>query len=185
MRSQSTCSMTVGSIGSTGRRSTLNSLSSNIRFQGGVMQSSGELLFSEGYSDRILTFDPSGNVSDVNVHRPQFKPGALALGPDRSLFVINQAMQELAVFDRIGNFLRACPLPAAVNRIAVDDSLNAYLLERSGSQIWQVDRRNRVQKVSAEELGLRFVGFDIAVHHRWLYLLDRGQCILRFRLAAG
>lgn len=165
-------------------RGLLSPLSSNIRFQGGAMQASGELVFSDGYSDRILTFDPSGNVSDINVHRPQFKPGALALGPDRSLFVINQGMQEMAVFDRIGNFLRACPLPAAVSRIAVDDSLNAYLLERSGSQVWQVDRRNQVRKVSAEELSLRFVAFDIAVHQRWLYLLDRGQCIMRFRLAA-
>jgi len=162
----------------------LSPLSSNVRFQGGVMRPSGELVFSDGYSDRILTFDPSGNVSDVNVHRPQFKPGALALGPDRSLFVINQGMQEMAVFDGIGNLVRACPLPAAMSRIAVDDSLNAYLLERSGNQVWQVNRRNQVRKVSAGELGLRFVAFDIAVHHHWLYLLDRGQCILRFRLAA-
>jgi hypothetical protein len=160
-----------------------STLSSNIRYEGAAMLASGELLFSDGYSDRILTFDPSGTVSDVNARRPEFKPSALASGPDNRIFVINQGDQELAVFDRIGNFLRACPLPGPANRVAVDDSANAYLLDRTGTQVWQITRRNQVRKVTAEELGIRFVAFDIAVHHNWLYLLDQGRRVLRFRLA--
>lgn len=166
-------------------KGSLSALSSNIRYQGATMLSSGELLFSDGYSDRILTFDPSGTVSDVNAHRPQFKPSALAAGPESRIFVINQGDQELAVFDRIGDLVRTCPLPAPVNRVAIDDSANAYLLDRAGSQVWQITRRNQVRKVTASELGIQFVAFDIAVHHDWLYLLDQGRRVLRFRLASA
>lgn len=161
----------------------LSPLSSNIRYQGAAIGKSGELLFSDGYSDRILTFDPSGTVSDLNVHRPQLKPTGLALGPDDRLFVVNQGDQELTIFDRIGNFQRACPLPAPATRVAVDDSANAYLLDRAGNQVWQITRRNQVRKVTAADLGIQFVAFDIAVHQDWLYLLDRGHRVLRFRLA--
>ena len=132
----------------------MSALSSNIRYQGATMLASGELLFSDGYSDRILTFDPSGTVSDVNAHRPQFKPTALAAGPENRIFVINQGDQELAVFDRIGDVVRTCPLPAPVNRVAVDDSANTYLLDRAGTQVWQITRRNQVRRVTASELGI-------------------------------
>lgn len=160
-----------------------STLSSNIRYEGAAMLASGELLFSDGYSDRILTFDPSGTVSDVNAHGPQFKPSALAPGPDNRIFVVDQGDLELSVFDRIGNSLRACPLPGPVTRVAVDDSANAYLLDRTGTQVWQITQRNQVRKVTASELGIQFVAFDIAVHHNWLYLLDQGRRVLRFRLA--
>lgn len=165
---------------SNGSQSTLGS---NIRYEGAAMLASGDVLFSDGYSDRILTLDPSGTVSDVDAHRPQFKPSALAAGPGKTIFVNDQGDQELAVFDRIGDFLRACPLPGPVTRVAVDDSANAYLLDRTGTQIWQITRRNQVRRVTAEELGIQFVAFDIAVHHDWLYLLDQGRRVLRFRLA--
>jgi len=165
-------------------RGLLSTLASNIQYQGCVMLPGGELVLSDGYSDRLLTFDASGTVSDINAHRPQFKPGALARGADNSLFVINSGLQELTVFDRIGNLLRTCPLPSAMSRVAVDDSLNAYLLERAGGQIWRVNRHNQLRKVAGEELGIRFVAFDIAIHQQWLYLLDSGRRVLRFRLAA-
>jgi hypothetical protein len=157
-------------------------LGSNIRGTSPILLGSGELAFIDAYSGHVLILDPTGGITDYNAQRDGFQPSALVFGRDGNFYFLNQARQEVAVLNRVGNLVRRLPLPGPSRKLGVDDSLNVYLLDQTGTEIAQVNPKGVVARVGAEELGLRFVATDMVVNHQWLFLLIDGQRILKFQL---
>ena len=162
-------------------RGTMNQASSNVQGHSAVALSSGQLAFSDGFSDRILILDPSGTMSDYNV-QVSLQPGGITFGPDGNFYVLDQMRQSVMILNRVGSLVRSFALPGPSLRIAVDDSLSVYLLERAGGRIWQVDRHNSVATISAAELGVNLAATDMVVSSPWLYLLSHGQYLLKLHL---
>jgi hypothetical protein len=160
----------------------LVAVGSSIRARSPAMLAGGQVGFIDGFSGRLLALDPNQGVVDQGAQRPGLQPGALAFGPDNNLYVLNQARQELVVFDRLGSVVHAWSLPGAGMRLGVDDSLNAYVLESSGQRIVQIGRRGNRAAVSARELGMSFAGSNLLAVGNRLYVLDQGRRLLEFRL---
>jgi hypothetical protein len=161
----------------------LTPMCSNVAGQSAAILNSGQLAFSDGFSRRILLVGPEGGMTDYNTQLP-IEPTAIA-GQDGNLYVLDPSRQVVVVLNRVGNLVRQVPTPLAAMRIAVDDSLNLYLLDRSGTRIEQVSARGQSRIFSGHERGIEFVASDLVVRDAWLYLLDSGRRILRFRLPWG
>jgi hypothetical protein len=159
-------------------------VTSGVDCRGAAVLSDGELAISDRTSGRVLLLGSTGNVAVLNDERPDFQPGALAAGRDGNVYVLNDAQRELAVFSRIGEQLRSYSLPDACARVAVDDSLDVYVMQRTGTAFWQVSARGRVASTDPAQLGAAFAATEFVVGGKWLFALDHGNCIRRYRLTA-
>ena len=159
----------------------LTQAASSIKGLGAVVLGSGQVAFSDGISGQIMALDPSGTMTDVSV-QVAVLPGALTFGPDGNYYVLDQNGQRVVVIGRVGNLVRSVPLPGPSLRVAVDDSLGIYLLDRTGSRIWHVTRHNRVATADASDLGLNLVATEMVISRGALYVLSNGRTILKFRL---
>ena len=142
----------------------------------------GELGFCDATNNRILYVDPTQKVSMLSTDHPDLQPTAFAVGPDGNSYVLNAALRDVVVLSRIGEALRSIPLPGAGIRIAVDDSLRVYVLERTGTRLWRFDSDARRLQADAAQLGLDFVASEMVVVKDWLFLLDRDSRILKLRI---
>jgi hypothetical protein len=163
----------------------VTTVTSGVDCRGAAVLSDGELAISDRTSGRVLLLGSTGNVTVLNDERPDFEPGALATGREDYVYVLNDAQREIAVFSRIGEQLRSYALPDACARVAVDDSLNVYVMQRTGTAFWQISPRGRAAVAEPAQLGAAFAATEFVVIGKWLFALDHGDCIRRYRLTAA
>lgn len=151
----------------------------NLRVQSAGVLADGRLGLFDGISRRILLLDGTGRVDVLSLTAP-IEPLGLATGADGNFYIIDQFTPQVARVNRIGNLLRSFPLPALCTRMAIDDSLNVWLLERSGRTIWRLptgkDHPTAQRLVPEVSVGLR----EIAVNASSIYLLGERR-LYRFR----
>jgi len=157
-------------------------VTSGIDCQSAVVMAGGELALIDGAGDRILLLDPSQNVTTLNTDYPGLQPAALAVGNDGNFQVLNRTRREVVVLSRIGEMVRSFAVPGTGVRIAVDDSLRLYVLERTGTRIWQISPNGRTVQVDATQLSVNFVGSEIVLFKNWLFVLDHDSRVLKFRI---
>jgi hypothetical protein len=155
-------------------------ISSSLHCQSAAVMSSGQVAVVDGYSDRVLLLEPAGGVSDLDVMGESWQPAAVAVGVDNNVYILDQTKRQVVALNRVGSAVHRYRLPGPGQKLAVDDSLNVYVLDPAGTSIARVDPRGG--SATTGDLWTPLVARDLLVAGENFYLLGPGRHVYRYRI---
>ncbi|MEO0107570.1 MAG: hypothetical protein ABIK62_00110 [candidate division WOR-3 bacterium] len=167
---------------------TLEQVASEVQCLDATLLPSGDLVYIDASSRRpvLLTFARTRSTITIQSEDQAVscQAQALAYGPDGRIRVLSSLPNELLIVDLVGTMVRRQSVPEPGTKIFLDDSLRAFVIERTGSHIWRISQVGPAALLDTKTLGTSsYVTSAVAVRD-WLFLLDQGRRLLKLRIRA-